>query len=117
MRKMNLFLDPDLATAAERCGSRRPFSNTVHCEDGSICKRRRKKSGCGVAEVVLREEQARFEIVAAAQPVELLDESSLLQQLFPKPVGHRSHKRLQASWGEGQISFNEPLNLWKGFLV
>ena len=71
-----------------------------------------------MAQVVLGEQQSILPIEVSAEGLfELLIQGLLLKQLLPHPQRNRHLERTQSGRGEGEIGFDQPLELQEGFVV
>ena len=82
----------------------RPLANAVHRHHHGVRERRWIERAGGMALMMLREQQARFHVLAA-EVLERLAQQALLKQFLLDPNGHRGLERAKAVGRRTQIGF------------
>ena len=82
VREMDFLRHLELVAASNRGRGRGPFADAVHRQHGGFLERRRKKSGSGVALMVLAKQEPVFPIEVGRECLELVAQELLLEQLL-----------------------------------
>src|SRR5690348_6969943 len=117
MREVELPVDGEPVSRAQAERGGRPFADAVHGEDGRLPERRGKERAGGMAQVVLREEQARVPLVAGPEGAELALEQRLLEELLAKPEWNGHRERAHPPRGKREVCLEQALELEEGFVV
>ena len=114
---MNLALDLQVAAGADRTRRRAPFADAVHRQHRRIGKWRGEERACGVAEMMLGEQQLVLPVEVRREFLQLAPQQILLKQLLANPDRDRRRERAEAARREGDVGFEQPLELQERLFV
>src|SRR5579864_5649122 len=117
MRKVDLLDYLEVVAAAQGDGRGGPFPHAIHRQDQGFVKRGWEESTGRVALMVFGEKELGLPIEIGSKALQILMEQTFLEKLFANPQRDGHLERTQAPWREGQISFEQTLELQERFVV
>ena len=118
MRKMDLLVDRQIVTLADRKRRGRPFANAVHRQHRRLFKGRGEECGSGVAQVMLGKQQPLFPVDFLAEMIlQRVTDDGFLEELFFEPYRKRRHKAAKPARCEGEVGLEQSLELQKRLVV